>query len=242
MTDSIQPTAHYSVFQPLVELTNGKCFGYEALLRCSSGASPERLFQTARQSGYLYDLDTIAMRGAVSSYFADASKTQHTPYLFLNVFPSTLLHPGFCAFLADMADAHPACYQRIVLEINEATEEEKMWDIRLLGQKIRDLRAYGYLIALDDVGSGAASLRKIVDYEPDIVKLDRYFGNQLALSPSKQKIVSLFVDFCLGHSHLVLEGLEEPDDLAVATALGVPIGQGFLLGRPSSLNQAVYSR
>ncbi|EJL38741.1 hypothetical protein BAG01nite_05320 [Brevibacillus agri] len=240
MTDSIQPQAHYSVFQPLVELANGKCFGYEALLRCSSGASPERLFQTARQSGRLYELDTTAMRGAVFAYFAEVSQAQHAPYLFLNVFPSTLLHPGFCALLEEMLAAHPACCQRIVLEINEATEEDKMWDIRLLGQKIRDLRAYGYLIALDDVGSGAASLRKIVEYEPDIVKLDRYFGNQLALSPNKQKLVSLFVDFCRGQSHLVLEGLEEPDDLATAKTLGVPLGQGFLLGRPRALCEAVY--
>ncbi|MGF9826900.1 EAL domain-containing protein [Brevibacillus agri] len=119
MTDSIQPQAHYSVFQPLVELANGKCFGYEALLSCSSGASPERLFQTARQSGRLYELDTTAMRGAVFAYFAEVSQAQHAPYLFLNVFPSTLLHPGFCALLEEMLAAHPACCQRIVLEINE---------------------------------------------------------------------------------------------------------------------------
>lgn len=74
-----------------------------------------------------------------------------------------------------------------------------MWDIPLLGRKIREMRQHGLLIALDDVGSGAASLKKIVEYEPDIVKLDRFFGKQLAASPSKQKLVALFVAYCSEH-------------------------------------------
>lgn len=238
MAESMKPSTYYAAYQPLVELANGQCFGYEALLRCASKQSPEQLFQTARQAGQLYELDTAAMRGAVSSYFAEMPAGRNAPYLFVNLFPSTLLNPLFLPFLDELLAAFPGIARRIVLEINEAAEEDKMWDVRLLGQKIRELRAYGFLIALDDVGSGAASLRKIVEYEPDVVKLDRYFGSQLAHHPNKQKLVSLFVDFCLGQSQLVLEGLEELDDLAAAKALGVPVGQGFLLGRPRSLDQA----
>ena len=64
------------------------------------------------------------------------------------------------------------------------------------------------------------------------LKLDRYFGNQLSAHLAKQKLVSLFVDFYRGHIELVLEGIENPEDLLVAQELGVPVGQGFLLGRP----------
>ncbi|GAA3404932.1 EAL domain-containing protein [Paenibacillus hodogayensis] len=224
----------YPVFQPLVQLETGAPAGYEALLRSAASESPERLFRTARAGGFLYELDTGAIRQAVSCYFGEIPDPRRAPLLFMNIFPSTLLHPSFDRFMEDdLFRRHPPSGQ-MVLEINEAHEEEKMWDIQLLGDKIRELRRLGFLIALDDVGSGAASLRKIVEYEPDIVKLDRYFGNQLAASPGKQKLVSLFVDYCSGSSGLVLEGLEEADDLAMARLLGVPIGQGFLLGRPGS--------
>ncbi|MCZ4141236.1 hypothetical protein BZG17_25725 [Escherichia coli] len=47
-------------------------------------------------------------------------------------------------------------------------------------------------------------------------------------------MVSLFVKFCRGEQLLVIEGIEHSDDLSVARSLGVPLGQGFLLGRPAS--------
>ncbi|MBW5467120.1 EAL domain-containing protein [Brevibacillus formosus] len=223
----------YPVFQPLVHLTTGQFFGYEALLRSASHRTPEVLFRKAREEGCLYELDTLSMKKAMDSYFTRVTFHDHVPLLFINVFPSTLLNPSFLSFITE--GLFGSWNRRVVLEINEANEEDKMWEIRLLGQKIRELRQHGFLIALDDVGSGAASLKKIVEYEPDIVKLDRYFGKQLSSIPNKQKLVSLFVQYCQDHTQLVLEGIEEPEDLAVALALGVPVGQGFLLGHPEPL-------
>ncbi|MCM3140997.1 EAL domain-containing protein [Brevibacillus sp. MER 51] len=229
----------YPVFQPLVHLATGHFFGYEALLRSSTQHSPEFLFRKAREEGHLFELDTMSMKKAIESYFTNVTSNNHAPYLFINVFPSTLVNPAFLSFVTE--GLFGSWNRRIVLEINETNEEDKMWELRLLGKKIRELRQHGFLIALDDVGSGAASLKKIVEYEPDIVKLDRYFGNQLSSMPNKQKLVSLFVQYCQDHIQLVLEGIEEPEDLAVALALGVPVGQGFLLGHPEPL-QATQKR
>lgn len=232
MSDYLLQESHYPVFQPLVHLSSGNIFGYEALLRSTAAASPEALFREARLEDRLYELDTQSIHHAISSYFAKGKEPGGSPLLFMNVFPSTLLNPACFEFLHRLVLDYGLVSQQVVLEINEANEEDKMWDIPLLGQTIHELRQYGFLIALDDVGSGAASLKKIVEYEPDIIKLDRYFGMQLAAHPAKQKLVSLFVDFCRGHMQLVLEGMENQEDLLVAQQLGVPIGQGFLLGRP----------
>lgn len=232
MSDYLLQESHYSVFQPLVHLPSGNIYGYEALLRSTAASSPEALFRKARLEDRLYELDTKSIHTAISSYFIGRKKPGGSPLLFMNVFPSTLLNPACFAFLHRLASDFCSAPRQLVLEINEANEEDKMWDIRLLGQKIHELRQHGFLIALDDVGSGAASLKKIVEYEPDIVKLDRYFGNQLSAHSAKQKLVSLFVDFCRGHMQLVLEGIENQEDLLVAKQLGVPVGQGFLLGRP----------
>ncbi|NQF13149.1 EAL domain-containing protein [Brevibacillus sp. HB1.3] len=236
----LEKEAPFPVFQPLVHLTTGQFFGYEALLRSATHRTPEALFRKARAEGYLYELDTLSMKKAIESYSTRVTFLDHAPLLFVNVFPSTLLNPAFLSFITEGC-LFRLWSRRIVLEINEANEEDKMWEIRVLGQKIRELRQHGFLIALDDVGSGAASLKKIVEYEPDIVKLDRYFGKQLSSIPNKQKLVSLFVQYCHDHTQLVLEGIEEPEDLAVALALGVPVGQGFLLGHPEPL-QATQQR
>jgi len=235
MIVQIQTAPLYPVYQPLVWLTSGKLAGHEALLRSTGDEFPEYLFRDARAMGHLNELDVWALKQAVTTYFEESSGRSRDSLLFVNVFPSTLLNAAFADFLETVCQRNLHPIGRIVLEINEASEEEKMWDIAMLGRKIRELREHGFLIALDDVGSGAASLRKIVEYEPDIVKLDRFFGQGLAANASKQKLISLFIDYCAGQSLLVLEGLEKSEDVAAARMLGVPIGQGFLIGRPARL-------
>ncbi len=225
---------YYSLFQPIIWLENMHVYGHEALLRSSEHVSPERLFRLARKHRVLYELDRGAMARSISTYVQQLNSYGSVAWLFINIFPSTLLNPAFSEWVARelLCDEFPL--DRIVLEINEAPEEEKMWNIALLGEKLSEMRQFGFRIALDDVGSGAASLKKIVEYKPDIVKLDRYFGKQLAISAAKQKMVSLFVEFCRGERLLILEGIEHADDLSVARSLGVPLGQGFLLGCPTA--------
>lgn len=224
---------YYSLFQPIVWLENERVFGHEALLRSSENITPDHLFRLARTHQCLYELDRNALARSISTYFQHVDKYGLNTCLFVNVFPSTLLNPYFSRWIAQYLLNNRFPLNQIVLEINEAPEEEKMWDIALLGGKLAELRQYGLRIALDDVGSGAASLKKIIEYKPDIVKLDRYFGNQLASNAAKQKLVSLFVELCRGEQLLVLEGIEHIDDLSVARSLGVPLSQGFLLGLPT---------
>jgi len=225
---------HYSLFQPIVWIENERVHGHEALLRSSDSISPDCLFRLARAHRYVYELDSGAMARSISTYFQQMENCGSPTWLFVNVFPSTLLNPAFSAWIVNKFLDNGFPLNRIVLEINEAPEEEKMWDIALLGERLSEMRQYGFLIALDDVGSGAASLKKIVEYKPDIVKLDRYFGKHLATNTAKQRLVSLFAEFCRGERLLVLEGIERADDLIAARSLGVPLGQGFLLGRPAA--------
>ncbi|MCP1312411.1 EAL domain-containing protein [Paenibacillus tyrfis] len=227
----------YPVYQPLIQLSTEQIIGFEALLRSTTCQSPELLFRAARSAGRLYELDTTSFMRAINT-FNKADFDNPSLLIFLNVFPSTLLNPTFFDIICENLSLKSP-FRRIVLEINEANEEDKMWEVPLLGQVIRELRQYGFLIALDDVGSGAASLQKIIEYEPDIVKMDRYFGKGLSRCSNKQKLISLFVDYCLGQIQLVLEGIETPEDLAAAKSLGVPIGQGFLLGSPAPLDHTI---
>lgn len=149
----------FPVFQPLVNLETGDYIGFEALLRSTSGQSPELIFRSARLAGQLYELDILSIQKAVSSFFSNSDNTSGAPILFINVFPSTLLHSAFLKWINKLLVSYSFVCHRIVLEINETSEEEKMWDIGRLGRIIQNLRQLGFLIALDDVGSGAASIK-----------------------------------------------------------------------------------
>jgi EAL domain-containing protein (putative c-di-GMP-specific phosphodiesterase class I) len=216
------------VFQPLYVMDNWKVFGYEALLRCEFFENPELLFRLAMEKNRLYDLDICSIHHALTSV-----NGRHIR-LFLNVYPSTMVHPSFPDFLENLKSI---CFPKrnILFEINEA---EKISDIGLLRKVVHFLKDKGYAIALDDFGKGQSSLHTVIELEPDYVKLDRYYAAELAASKQKQNEIQMLLKLCQQKNmKLILEGIEEPTDLAMAKALGVHLGQGYLLGKPLPISE-----
>jgi EAL domain-containing protein (putative c-di-GMP-specific phosphodiesterase class I) len=221
----------YHHYQPLYALSNWKLYGYEAFFRSDFSLNPELVFQFAKKNRKLFELDTASIFNAALFYFISKENILLglKKTLFVNVFPSTLLHPSFSNFLERLISENMIIPSKnIVFEINES---EIIWDIPSLRQVIHCLRNNGFSVAFDDVGKGTASIQNIVEFEPEFVKLDRYFSVDLAVSEKKQRMVQLFVDYCSDGSRLVLEGIEKPEDLAIAKMLGVQIGQGYILGK-----------
>jgi EAL domain-containing protein (putative c-di-GMP-specific phosphodiesterase class I) len=93
-------------------------------------------------------------------------------------------------------------------------------------------------IAIDVVGMGIACNQKIIEFQPDFVKLDKYFGIGLSQSKLKQMTVQSYQFLCKGISKIVLEGIETLQDLQVAKELVVHIGQGFYLGKPGFIKSS----
>jgi EAL domain-containing protein (putative c-di-GMP-specific phosphodiesterase class I) len=227
----ISKNMFHHVFQPLYELENWCLFGYEALIRCKLPMNPEMLFRDAIQSKRIYELDTASIFNASLTY-RSSGQSKQVKNLFLNVYPSTLLHPSFYNFVEKM-NAHTETSRiNVVFEI---IESEHISNIKALRDTITFLRSYNLRIALDDVGKGSSTLEMILELEPDFIKLDRLFSLDLSISTSKQKMISLFVEYCKKNTKLILEGIETPEDLAIAKFLGVNIGQGYVLGTPKLL-------
>ncbi len=222
----LKTRSFYHTYQPIYWLSHWNLFGYEAFLRSDLIDNPEKMFRTARKESLLYELDTTSMYHAIVSYFHHAN---YHSVLFVNLFPSTMMHPSFQSFMEQCIDEINIPCGSIVLEINE---EEEITDFDTLRDVIARMKAKGFRIALDDMGKGATSLQKMLELEPDIIKLDCYFASNLSSSGRKQKLIELFVEYCKSeNAQLVLEGIERPEDLATAKTLGVSLGQGYLLGR-----------
>jgi EAL domain-containing protein (putative c-di-GMP-specific phosphodiesterase class I) len=219
------------VYQPLWNLENWSIFGYESLIRVANRdvQNVQHLFQKAREEGCLYEFDTASIKNAISHFpFSNINKK----LLFLNIYPSTILHDRFKCFLDDLVNQFPVVSGRIVFELNETKEEEEIWEIPELKEKIQMIKNYGFHIAIDDVGRGASTLQKIIEFQPSYIKLDRYFAKDLASNKEKQQIVALLANYCYKKMTLVLEGIEKEVDLAQAKLLRVPAAQGYILGKP----------
>lgn len=218
----IQSITH--LFQPIYQLKDFYVFGYEALLRDTSllDSTPAELFKEADKTGHRNNLDLISMKKALNKFKCQPST------LFLNVFPSTLLEKEFLSWW----DLHVSSDMDIVLELLES-EPICEWDeIKVI---TKELRSRNVKIAIDDMGQGYSFLQQWVELDPDFVKLDRYYAQNLSVNIRKQKIVENLVDLFSDSTEIIIEGIETEQDLDIAEHLGISYAQGYLLGRPSPI-------
>ncbi len=215
------------VFQPIVDLLNGAIVGYEALSRFSLSPErpPDQWFSEAAAIGLGVELEVHALRAALSERHRIPPET----YLSLNVSPQTVMSP----LLSDLLVASPC--EGLVLEV---TEHVGVDDYGALTAALGRLRSWGLRIAIDDAGSGYASLRHILNIRPDIIKLDIALTRGVDADPARQALAIALVSFRqdIG-AVLVAEGIETRGELEVLVRLGLRHGQGYYLGRPAALPQ-----
>ena len=104
--------------------------------------------------------------------------------------------------------------------------------IRALGTNVR--------IAVDDAGAGFASMQHVVELEPQVVKLDISLVRGVDADPARQALIAGMHYFAeRTHCELLAEGIETEAELEALKALGIRLGQGYLLVAPSKVLQAV---
>ncbi|QSI78610.1 GGDEF domain-containing protein [Niveibacterium microcysteis] len=218
-------------FQPLVDLRTSTVFGYEALTRGPSDSplhAPIALLEVAARFGRLVELERLLLRLIVQRF----SEQGLPGRLFVNVSADTLVAvKGRLDILRRTLQQIALPPERIVVELTETRPILAPDDLHAA---IEGLRGLGIVMALDDLGEGFSSLRRWSEMRPEYVKLDRHFVDGLHNDPIKQQFVrSVLSMAAMAGATVIAEGLEEESDLRVLQDLGVPIGQGYLLGKPT---------
>ena len=216
-----RPDALTAAFQPILDLRTGLVAGYEALARFSAPEMrpPNAWFAQAHRCGLGYELEARA----VATALAVAGRPAGT-YLTLNLSPSALTSQAVQAVLpADLTD--------LVIEI---TENELLTDDPGFEAALRDVRARGGRIAVDDAGAGYAGLKHVMRLAPDLIKLDRSLVAGVHEDPARGALISSFVRFARDSDATVCaEGIETLEDLARLADLDVTFGQGYVIARPA---------
>ncbi len=216
-------------YQPIISLQNNIPLGYEALSRGPSDHPlhmPGPLFDYAYRMGQLLELEQVCRRAAIYN-----ATIQNQEYLFLNINPQTLNDPSFVkGKTKEWAAAKGFSPSQIVFEI---TEHEAIADYDTFRKTVNHYRDQGFLIAIDDTGSGYSGLLTLVELNPDFIKLDRGLIADINFSPSKQAMVEAMVMVAKKiHARTIAEGIETEKELATVKSLGIDFGQGFYMGRP----------
>ncbi|MFD2092720.1 EAL domain-containing protein [Blastococcus deserti] len=210
------------VFQPIVDLAGATVAGYEALARFPGTAGPDVWFAAAAEAGVAAELEALAVHKALAAVPLLPPDT----FLTVNVSPHLLGSAPVQDALATRPDLH-----RVVVELTEHTPVD---DLAALRRQTEVLRRRGALIALDDAGSGYSGLQQLAALRPQVVKLDRALVSDADTDPVRAALAEMLGEFA-GRidAWLLAEGIETAAELAAFTRLGVPLAQGWLLGRPS---------
>ena len=118
----------------------------------------------------------------------------------------------------------------------ELTERSAISKYKLFCERLQEFRNIGFKIAVDDVGSGYASLESIIETRPEVVKIDRHIVHELNGNSYKRSIVKFIVSFCCEHDIIcVAEGVETAGEFALLKDLGVKAFQGYYFHKPTPL-------
>ena len=219
-----------TMFQPIVSLDDGAVIGYEALARPEGFAamdSVEAVFESARTSGQIRNLDWVCRRRAVE----DARRLPADASLFLNISAAALLDQVYgvdqLLLLLRAAGRRP---QTVVLEI---TEHERIHDYEQLARILAAYRAEGVRFALDDVGEGHATLELLAASASEFLKLGRSLTITSSRMSSRAAMDATLAFARVSGARVIAEGIESDSVAELMRTAGIGLGQGYGLGRPA---------
>jgi diguanylate cyclase (GGDEF)-like protein len=220
-----------TVFQPVVNLFDGAVLGYEALARPEGFAamdSVDEVFEAARTSGHIRDLDWVCRCRAVE----DATQLPKEATLFLNISASSLIDPvhGVDQLLNLLRSAGRAP-STVVLDI---TEHERIRDYDSLSHVLAEYRAEGIRFALDDVGEGHSTLELLAASSSEYLKLGRSLTMTSSRVSSRAVIDATMTFARISGAMVIAEGVENEYAADLMKAAGIRLGQGFGLGKPTA--------
>lgn len=219
-------------YQPIVNLDDGSVVGAEALMRWQHPV--HGLLEPAAFIHHVEGIDAIA-----TWVLQDATSTLarwHESFglrnfrLSVNISAQNLAQPDF---VAQVRSAFKAARLDPVHLCVEVTESAMIGDIENIAARLEVLRSIGTTIAVDDFGTGHATLCYLQQLPIDVVKIDRTFVADLATGRRGDAIVASVVQ--LAHkidATCIAEGVETEVQRDALLRHGCRLGQGFLFARP----------
>jgi diguanylate cyclase (GGDEF)-like protein/PAS domain S-box-containing protein len=225
------------LYQPKVLLENGRIIGGEALVRWHHPElgllSPDRFITIAEESGSIIDIGRWVMENACR---AAVRFNRHSTIPFkiaVNLSCRQFVLHDLAGEVRAILHATGCLGQWLEFEITESLMIEDNLQVR---KTLEALRALGISIAIDDFGTGYSALSYLTRFSMDVLKIDRSFINGIDTDPRKAGLVNAFI--AVGKTlgmEIVAEGVETAAQAAVLELLGCELAQGYLFGRPQTL-------
>lgn len=240
---AIEKKQFVAYMQPILSLDTGKIAGFETLIRWihpERGIVPPLEFiPVAERTNVVQLLDRLMFEQAC--YIApelNALTEGKVEKLFVSVNLSGINFED-----EDIVDSVKRCISKTKVDPSliklEITESALIGDSKQAEEVLRGFKALGLHIALDDFGTGYSSLSYLHKFSIDTLKIDRSFVSQIRTDTKTLDILRAIVDLSGSFKFkVVAEGIEYEEEADMLKKLGCDYGQGYLYGRPLSIEDA----
>jgi len=229
-----QVEVHY---QPLIEPGSGRIVGAEALARSPVVSDAQMLFARAAAGGLDERLSRLVQRKALRSAAVWEGPLRRLG-LSINLLPADISRAGYDSWLLDEIGASGIDPERVTVEI---TESALLVDQEAVVARLSRLREAGVRIAVDDFGTGYASLAYLTSLPLDAIKIDRGLVADIVGGERDRIVVRAMIHLARELDlKVVVEGVETAGQLALLADWGCDLYQGFLGAGP--LTQEELSR
>ena len=217
-------------FQPIYDAVAGRVWGYEALVRGLSGEGAYQvLSKVSPEQKYRFDQ---ACRVKAIELAARLFPAGEDLMLSINFMPNAVYEPAACLRATLQAAARSSFPTSSIMF--EFTENEEVLDTAHLTNIITEYRKHGFTTAIDDFGAGHAGLGLLVDFQPDLMKIDMKLIRDIDTSPARQAVVAGIVGIAAELGITVLaEGIETEAEFLALKATGIRLFQGYWFGKPA---------
>ncbi len=234
MEDALVKDEFKVYFQPKMNMVSSQLCGAEALSRWvhakDNVRTPDIYVPIFEKNGFISKLDMYMFEEVCRIKASWAGKKYaHIP-VSINMSRLHLYNRQLPDTLADIAAKYNIPTNELELEI---TENTFIMDNVELVKMIDKLQAKGFLVSIDDFGSGLSALNLIKDLEVDTIKIDREFLKLSFNDPRGKKVLRSIISMCKDlKMEVVTEGIETKEQIQFITRCGCRIAQGFYYSDP----------
>jgi diguanylate cyclase (GGDEF)-like protein len=234
LIDALTEKAFELHYQPCIHLPTGQVVGAEALIRWRHPTRgllpPQKFIRIAEMTGLIEPIGNWVLKHACDDFLRWQQSQIELNYVSVNVSSVQLKNPDFVSTVKQILQNSGMPPNKLELEITETAFIEDFDDSL---DKLQQIRQLGVTVAVDDFGTGYASLKYLKQLPADRIKIDRLFIKDLPESQNDIAIISSLITLTdqLGLG-LLAEGIETEAQKRHLIQAGIQFAQGFLMSRP----------
>ncbi len=220
-----------SYFQPIINNKTKEIEKYESLVRLvdknSKVISPYFFLETAKKAKYYAQITSIVLENSFEA-LQNTDMDISINLSVLDIEKHSTREKIFELLKLNYENTH-----RVIFEL---LEDENTKDFKLIKSFIADVKKMGIKIAIDDFGAGYSNFERLLDYQPDILKIDGSLIKNIESNSYSLNVVETIVAFAKKQNiKIVAEFVENENIFNILNNLGVDYSQGYYFGKPEAL-------